>query len=139
MKKILSIVLVILWMIVIFLFSSQNSEETVSTTNLIYKLFNINTDSLFIFTLIRKIAHFIEYLILSLLVYNMFKKFNVQNIYICTILLCIIYSCSDEIHQLFIPGREGKVIDSLIDIFGSSIGLLFIFLKQKLNKRLLKN
>ena len=139
MKKILSIVLVISWMIVIFIFSNQNSEETTRTTGFIYRLFGINTDSSFTFILIRKSAHIIEYLVLGLLIYNMFKNFNVQHIYICTILLCIIYSNIDEIHQLFIQGREGKIIDSLIDMFGCSIGLLFIFLRQKINKRLSKN
>ena len=138
MKKVLSIILVILWMIVIFLFSNQNSIDSTESTNLIYRLFGINTDSIFIFVLIRKFAHLIEYLILGLLVYNMFKNFNIKRIYICTILFCIIYSCIDEIHQLFIPGREGKLIDCFIDTLGSSIGLIFIFLKQKLNKRLSK-
>ena len=139
MKKVLSIILVILWMIVIFLFSNQNSIDSTESTNLIYRLFGINTDSIFIFVLIRKCAHLIEYLILGLLVYNMFKSFNIKKIYICTILFCIICSCTDEIHQLFIPGREGKLIDCFIDTLGSSIGLIFIFLKQKLNKRLSKN
>ena len=139
MKKVLSIILVILWMIVIFLFSNQNSIDSTESTNLIYRLFGINTDSIFIFVLIRKCVHLIEYLILGLLVYNMFKNFNIKRIYICTILFCVIYSCTDEIHQLFIPGREGKLIDCFIDTLGSSIGLIFIFLKQKLNKRLLKN
>lgn len=139
MKKIISIILVIIWMIVIFYFSSQNSIETKETTGLFYKLFHINTDSLFIFNLVRKFAHFFEYLILGLLIYNMFKHFNINNIIICTLLLCIIYSCLDEIHQLFVPGRDGKILDCLIDGLGSIIGIFLYKIVEKFHKRLSKN
>ena len=139
MKKVISIILVIIWMIVIFYLSNQNSLETNETTGLIYKLFHINTDSIFVFVLIRKFAHFFEYLILGILVYYMFKQFNVNKTIICTLLLCIIYSCSDEIHQLFIPGRTGKIIDCLIDALGSITGILLYKIVEKLHKRLSKN
>lgn len=139
MKKIISILLTITWMIIIFVLSNQNSSETTNTTGIIYKLFGITNDSTLLFLLIRKLAHIIEYLILGILVYNMFKNFNISNIIICSILVCLIYSLSDEIHQLFMQGREGKLIDCLIDMIGSSIGIFIYNLKQNFNKRLPKN
>ena len=139
MKKVISILLTIIWMIVIFMLSNQNSIETNNTTNIVYKIFGIENNSVIVFNLIRKLAHLIEYLILGLLVYNMLKNFNISNVIICSILICIIYSCTDEIHQLFIQGRECKITDCLIDVFGSSIGIFIYNLKQNLNKRLSKN
>ena len=139
MKKIISIILVIIWMVIIFLLSNQSGNDSTSTTGLLYKLFGITNDSEFLFILIRKIAHFTEYLILGILVYNMFKSFNVNNILLCTILLCITYSCIDEIHQLFVQGRDCKITDCLIDVLGSLFGLFLIKMKQKFNKRLSKN
>lgn len=139
MKKVISIILVIIWMVVIFLLSNQNTVETNNTTNIIYRIFNINSDSTLLFTIIRKFAHFFEYLILGLLVYNMFKKFNISNIMMCSLLLCIIYSCLDEIHQIFVPGRTFKIYDCLIDTLGSFIGIMLYRLVEKFHKRLSKN
>ncbi len=136
MRKVISILLVVVWMLVIFYLSNQNKVETNETTDIIYKLFHIKSDSLILFTLIRKSAHLIEYLILGILVYNMFKNYNISNIILCSIFICIIYSCTDEIHQVFIEGRDGKIIDCIIDTIGSSIGIIIMNLRQK---RLSKN
>ena len=131
-KKIINIVLVIIWMIVIFSLSNQNSNDTNYTTNVICKILNINSDSEMVFLLIRKLAHITEYLILSFLICNMFSSFNVKNILLYSLLICIIYACTDEFHQLFISGRNGQVIDILIDTFGSIIGLLVYKLKNRI-------
>ena len=131
-KKVINVILVIMWMIVIFYLSNQNSTETTNTTNIIYKLFRISTNSDVVFILIRKLAHISEYLILGFLLCNMFNSFNVKNIFIYTILICIIYSCLDELHQLFINGRNCQFIDCLIDLLGTIIGILFYKLKNKI-------
>ena len=48
------------------------------------------------------------------------------------ILLCFIYSCSDEIHQLFISERTGKPLDVIIDTLGSSASIfLYYYFKVK--------
>ena len=126
MRKIISIILVVVWMLVIFYLSNQNKVETNETTDIIYKLFHIKSDSLILFTLIRKSAHLIEYFILGILVYNMLKNFNISNILVCSIFICIIYSCTDEIHQLFIYERSFGITDILIDMMGSMIAYLFV-------------
>jgi VanZ family protein len=40
------------------------------------------------------------------------------------LLLCILYAISDEVHQIFIPGRSGEIRDVIMDIVGSSVGVL---------------
>lgn len=132
MKKIISIVLVVVWMIVIFILSNEDASKSTDTTNFILRLLGINSNT-FLFMLIRKIAHFSEYLILGLLVYNMFNKFEINNYYF-VILICIIYACLDEIHQLFIEGRTCSNIDVLIDTSGSVLSIFIYKIKNKLLK-----
>ena len=46
--------------------------------------------------------------------------------------ISFLYACSDEIHQLFVPGRSGNILDVLIDTVGASVGVLvFSFIVRK--------
>ena len=47
------------------------------------------------------------------------------------IFLVFLYACSDEIHQLFIPGRSGEILDVLIDTLG---GITSIVLYTKIRR-----
>ena len=42
------------------------------------------------------------------------------------------YAISDEVHQLFVPGRAGQVRDVLIDSAGSLLGIIIIMSFEKL-------
>lgn len=134
-KNKLSIIPVIIWALAIFIMSSFNAEESANQSNfivnIIASIFKINNISL-LSLIIRKLAHFTEYLILGVLVINMFTKNNVRKSYILSILLCIIYATSDEIHQIFTPGRACQIKDILIDSIGSITGIyLFKLLKKR--------
>ena len=150
MKKTISIVSLILWMIVIFSFSSADANKSTSTSDKVIttmieikdKITNNETpnnekeiivkNSSFY---IRKIAHITEYLILGFLMFNLLKQYSVTNIYYA-IGLSILYSCTDEFHQLFISGRSGSIRDVLIDTIGILIGTYLyklLFIKNKEN------
>ena len=134
MKKIISFIVLILWMIVIFSFSSADANKSTSTSDKVIttmieikdKITNNETpnnekeiivkNSSFY---IRKIAHITEYLILGFLMFNLLKQYSVTNIYYA-IGLSILYSCTDEFHQLVISGRSGSIRDVVIE----SIGIL---------------
>lgn len=135
LKKQLSIILVLIWMIIIFIMSSFNAEDSANQSNfivnIIANILNINNISL-LSLIIRKLAHFTEYLILGTLVINMFTKNNAKKTYLLSILLCIIYAISDEIHQIFTPGRACQIKDILIDSIGSITG---IYLYKLISKR----
>ena len=50
------------------------------------------------------------------------------------ILLCMLYACSDEIHQSFVLNRSGRIEDVFLDTVGASFGIVAykkIFLKKK--------
>ena len=134
-KHKLSIVLVLVWASLIFIMSSfdatDSSNQSNFIVNIISNIFNIENVKL-LSLIIRKLAHYTEYLILGILVINMFTKNNISRSHLLSIILCVIYATSDEIHQLFIPGRACQIKDILIDSVGSITG---IYLYKLLIKR----
>lgn len=135
MKKQLSIILVLIWMIIIFIMSSFDATESANQSNfivnIITNIFKIENIEVLSF-IIRKLAHFTEYLILGFLTINMLDKNDISKKYLLSILICIIYAISDEIHQLFVPGRACQIKDILIDSIGSITG---IYLYKLISKR----
>ena len=81
---------------------------------------------------VRKFAHFTLYFVLGILVLNLLYQYNLKNKLLIGIVICIIYSCSDEFHQLFIPGRSGELRDVIIDSIGSLSGILFYRFVKKM-------
>ncbi len=129
MKKKISILLVVIWMIIIFTMSSFNGEDSSSQSGFIIfilnNLFKID-NPLLLSLIIRKSAHFFEYLILGILVYNLIKNYKINNHLILSIIICFLYASSDEFHQLFVPGRSCQILDILIDTIGSFTGIIIL-------------
>lgn len=146
MKKVLWTSALIIWMIVIFIFSNQNGEKSQKTSdgliknvvNIVYQISNreltkekeeqiIENTSL----IIRKMAHFTVYFILGIISYFTLKNYQVQNIVFYSILICVLYACSDEIHQWFSAGRSGKILDVCIDTLGGITAIVSIMILKK--------
>ena len=137
MKKIVSYILLIVWMIFIFMLSHQTSEVSggasgsllYDTLSFIYGIFGLNTANLYdlieiIHEPIREIMHALEYFILGILAINALYQSGVnKNIVLYSILFCLIYSISDEVHQLFISGRTFQFLDLFMDFIGYMIGI----------------
>ena len=134
----------------IFVFSSDNGEESTKKSDGVIvsfaKIFvghNIEKkeqEKLIAryVSFVRKGAHFTIYFILGLSLISLVKEYRIidkKSIIIALIIACL-YSISDEIHQLFVPGRDGKALDVLIDSIGSLTGiyLYYIFYKIRRNK-----
>lgn len=49
-----------------------------------------------------------------------------------SIFLSFLYACTDELHQIFVPGRSAQFRDILIDTLGASIGTIITYLIIKL-------
>ena len=141
MKKRIDIILLILWMILIFIMSSfdavESGNQSGSIVTFIGNILNISDVSL-LSLIIRKLAHFTKYFVLGVLTINVFKDYKVDNVFIYSLLFCVFYACTDEIHQLFVPGRSGNIMDVLIDSFGSLIGCTSYFLLLKKMKKIIK-
>lgn len=90
---------------------------------------------------VRKCAHFTEYLILGFLLRLCFESWFGHRIQKGRILALVgfgagaAYACTDEAHQLAIDGRSGQWTDVLVDcsgvLAGAALGALLI---KKLNK-----
>lgn len=105
---------VILWMSVIYFFSSL-STKPVSTVY--WKEF-----------FVKKSAHLVEYFTLYVLLYRAFLNDlgNKKKSFIFAMGISIMYAISDEFHQSFTPGREPKVRDIIIDSSGVLLAFFII-------------
>lgn len=147
MKKIIAYLLVLIIMIIIFLFSSQNANISGNLSEgfiaKIIMLFNHNISVYALEELIenlmlpvRKLAHFTIYFLLGLSNGNLLSLYHLsfKKLLIAGLLICSLYACTDEIHQLFVSGRAGSIIDVMIDSLGS-FAALFIFIKISNHKK----
>ena len=138
MKKYIAYVLWLFWLFIIFYLSNQpgnisggeSSHLIYNTLKIIYSFFHLDSSNLnnivnIIHNLLRECMHSLEYLILGVLTINLLIQTQVkENKMIITILFCFIYAATDEIHQLFIPGRTFEYFDILMDMVGTLIGTL---------------
>lgn len=94
-------------------------------------------DSLLVEGVVRKMAHFGEYMLLGLLSFIIavlwIEKMKVS-VRIVAIQL-VISASLDELHQYFVPGRYASVRDVMIDTAGGIAGILLIFLMKGLKKK----
>jgi VanZ family protein len=92
------------------------------------ELFNV------IHAVVRKLAHFTEYFILSILIYFACRKFDMswKKAKLFSFLSAFVLACTDETVQLFVPGRDGRVTDVLIDSSGALIAVAIIKLFEKM-------
>lgn len=126
--------LVVGWMICIFLLSHQRASESSELSGVITKFLyrladrilpQVDFDFSTLSMIVRKAAHFTAYLVLGILVMNGFrdKEIPAYKWLGRALVVCVLYAISDEIHQLYIPGRAGQVTDVLIDSIGALIGI----------------
>ncbi len=145
-KRIIYTILLISWMIVIFLFSSQNGLTSQSTSDHVASVIidttvkitnqeiteekrtNLIEDTR---VMVRKSAHFTLYFILGILSFLTLNSYQVSKPFIYGVLLCFLYACSDEFHQMFSDGRTAKFLDIMIDTLGATISSSLTCLFQK--------
>ena len=79
---------------------------------------------------IRKAGHLSEYAILSILFWRgcgwRWPRESANRRLLRALMLSILYSATDEFHQLFVPSRAASPLDVLIDGVGAAIGLLIV-------------
>lgn len=124
---------VVFWMGLIFFLSHQPATESSElsqglTTMIIYfieSILPVIIDLDLVHFLIRKGAHFFAYFVLGMLITFALgtRLCSSGRRFIVAFVICVLYAISDEVHQLFIPGRSGEVRDVLIDSVGSAVGI----------------
>ena len=139
-------VLTIFWIVTIFKLSAQDATDSSNMSHVIMTFINetLNVeikDDL----IIRKVAHALEYALLTFLSYmalsstnkisnktsyaespvKLMRSDNEMNI-IFTLWFTILNAIFDEYHQLFVTGRDGSIFDVMIDMIGIVIVLIII-------------
>ncbi len=133
-KRIVSWSAVILWMLLIFAFSAQPAVESEKVSHglvaiIIRYIGNLITsagiDISWLDGIVRKSAHAFLFCVLAVLVANALLTTGVKGLkaFIFAFVVTVLYACSDELHQLFVPGRAGMLSDVAIDSLGAIAGL----------------
>jgi len=139
----ISFIAVILWMILIFTLSAQPAAQSngisKKATETIIKIANkiipgADFEALNSNHFIRKNAHFFIYLILGILTSIALRKCGLVGVrsLVLALLICVLYSISDEFHQAFVPGRGPQIKDVLIDSAGAIVGISFYAVWKRL-------
>ena len=139
----ISWVLVIICMGIIFALSAQVADDSQELSDSfirkIFETFGIVIES----DLIRTIAHCLEFMGLSVLLFNaVYVTWFLKLTPIIAFLGTTFYATTDEIHQIFVPGRAFQISDILVDSTGALIGViasfvilkLILFIKKRGNK-----
>jgi len=113
-----------IWMIVLFVLSSIPSNDLPEVG----------------FYLSDKLAHLIVYFILGVLLGWRIKRGRVDSKGLCwrnSFFIGIFYAIFDEVHQIFVPGRQFDIWDITFDIIGIFLGIVFI--KNRMLKKQAEN
>jgi VanZ family protein len=129
------------WMLVIFMLSAQPGTKSgnlsmgitqvlVRVIGFVFPLdpvISANPDWLYnLDGIIRECAHGAAYFILALLGATALKSCGLRGrlkLVLMTLAFCAVYAVSDEIHQLFVPGRACELFDFEVDMLGAVCGL----------------
>ena len=152
--RIILVISVIIWMGVIYFFSDMPGKtstkksvkliDSTITATVNNKVVNGEMSEKSIYRLAKKIdypfrkcMHVCEYFVLAFLVLNTLYvfDFNKKKKYIFSFIICLLYACSDEYHQLLVQ-RTCKVSDVFIDMIGVIVAfVLYTIVFNKYNKK----
>jgi len=127
---------VLLWCALIFGFSTEagSAKRTSRILGPILRWFNPDISDEAIRRVqygVRKTSHVAEYAVLALLVWRAKRKPNQDDRRPwdwrearLAFAFAAAFAMSDEFHQVFVPSREARVGDVLVDSLGAALGLL---------------
>lgn len=127
---------VVVWMIVMFNFSTD-AFSSAHTTPYLSKLFpRLPAAHIEIIMLaIRKLGHWSEYFILAWLLMRAlnreFSGYSATRRMMWSVVLAVVYAISDELHQSFVPSRDARAMDVMIDALGAICGTLTSYLAKR--------
>lgn len=138
--RIVLIILIIIWAVFVFNLSNQQGNESSGLSKKITAIFFRENLVDQIEPYIRKLAHFSEYGLGGVLFISLFLtyKWSEAKQIIISIICGAWYAGIDEIHQLFIPDRNGSIKDVCIDTLGVATGVCTMMLLYKIVKMIIE-
>lgn len=132
----------------IFGFSAQPADVSTETSNFVTKIILGLGDKVNMFHIpseevarwcetlsmpVRKTAHMTEYAVFygTILLGLWGSGVRGRRWPKLAFLLTVFYACTDEFHQLFVPGRAGRITDVLIDSAGAAVITLVLIRSRK--------
>ncbi len=146
------LILMLIWMTVIFSFSARKADESAAMSHSVGKEIGELVIPGFgswpedkqeqfaekIDFPVRKCAHATEYAVLGVLILGTaysFSEDHGKRMILCCWCAGTVYAASDELHQLFVPGRSCQFRDVCIDSAGVLTGvILFSLIKHQIVK-----
>lgn len=130
---IISWILVVACMVAIFCLSAQTANESAELSGSFILALLDWLGLEFEQETIRTVAHCLEFMGLSLLLFNaIYATWENDRTYFHAFTLTVLYAFTDEIHQIFVPGRAFQVSDLLVDSTGALIGVTASFILLKI-------
>ena len=141
--KIVSVLLVIIWMVVIFVMSGLpaevSNEQSGVVVEIVKTVFNVSPEQPELLdnltTIVRKCAHALEYFVLGILTLNVIRQFwsttgkkGWAKYWYLAVICASIYAVTDEVHQIIVPGRSCELRDIVIDTVAASVGVGVVML-----------
>lgn len=152
MKRTIFLILIIINCITIFYFSNQVADVSSTSSgrivnfiaNLLPFIKNMPEAekevicSEVLQPIVRKTAHFSIYALLGFWIINFALTYRGSDYkkVLWSWIFGTVYAITDEIHQLFIPGRSGEIRDVCIDLLGVLTGILVVVIIMYLYKRI---
>ncbi len=143
-RRFLAYVMVATWMLIIFGASTDagSSQHTSHILRPLLLWLNPDISEKAIKTvqsIVRKGGHVSEYAVLAALLWRARRLARSAREWLWpefgrVVAYCAVYAATDEFHQLFVPTREARVTDVLIDACGAAAGLLLIRLIGRVRK-----
>lgn len=123
-------------MLAIFLLSSEVSDVSSGRSSAIVGVIqslNISFSDDVLTFITRKLAHIIMYFVLGILAANVVRDYwtDAKRVIVASTAFVMLYAISDEVHQLFVPGRSGEIRDVLIDMAAGLTGAIVMYILCK--------
>ena len=132
----ISLIIVLALFVLIFCLSHENGEDSTETSSWFTALINFILPFPVSESTVRTLAHFSEFACLSFFMNNLFVAYKDKLTPIIACTLSFLYAVSDEIHQIFVPGRACQFIDMMVDLAGIISGMAVYVVIYALVKKL---
>lgn len=129
---------------IIFIFSNQEAKESGNISSKIARIIEqkiIQKSGGRTEKVIRKMAHFSIYTSLGFLLMGLMSTYVIsqRKRFLISLSIGVLYAISDEIHQIFVPGRASQITDVMLDsmgiLFGILVTLTIVEIKQKIKNK----
>ena len=143
-RRLIWIIITAAVMIFIFIqsaFPAELSDKQSDTFVFLLQNFS-DADIHLLIVIVRKAAHLFEYMLLGVSLSGFFSTFGLsrKKTVLFSWITGTVYAASDELHQLFVPGRSSSFTDVMLDSLGVILGIaVFYIIITIIHGRMSKN